>query len=322
MSQGPRRGASVRTSLASIVILACLAALAAGLPLLRGSAAGAEPETSRARPRPAGPAMGSSRRPGWSPRRVLSSSVPPGARIERIAVKEGDEIAGGAVLAVLEGHAQAALQVAVAEAQKKNAAHQRALGRDKLAIEREREDKLRKERLEAQERLVDVTKRRLKAATEIYQKVGKPLPRTTSWSDSSPGVLPGRGRGHQGTDRAQGIAGRPGPDREGGAVEDRSLTDDGPETEVLDRQLDLARALGQTTVLSPTAGRILEISAHAGEVSSGPIASLGDVSAMVAMAEVYQSDIPEVKVGNPAEVTVLGRKLAGKVTDRPDGRQE
>ena len=60
-------------------------------------------------------------------------------------------------------------------AQKKNADHQRALGRDKLAVEREREDKLKKDRLEAQEHLVDVTKRRLKAASEIYQKVGKAL---------------------------------------------------------------------------------------------------------------------------------------------------
>ena len=35
---------------------------------------------------------------------------------------------------------------------------------------------------------------------------------------------------------------------------------------------------------------------------------------MVAIAEVYQSDLPEVKVGDPAEVVILGRKVAGKVT--------
>ena len=35
---------------------------------------------------------------------------------------------------------------------------------------------------------------------------------------------------------------------------------------------------------------------------------------MVAVAEVYQADVPEVKVGDPAEAVILGRKVAGKVT--------
>jgi HlyD family secretion protein len=40
---------------------------------------------------------------------------------------------------------------------------------------------------------------------------------------------------------------------------------------------------------------------------------MGDVSAMVAKAEVYQSDVPRLAVGDPAEVSVQGRTIAGKV---------
>jgi HlyD family secretion protein len=41
---------------------------------------------------------------------------------------------------------------------------------------------------------------------------------------------------------------------------------------------------------------------------------MGDLSAMTAVAEVYQSDVPEVKVGDPAEAVIQGRKVTGKVT--------
>ena len=93
---------------------------------------------------------------------------------------------------------------------------------------------------------------------------------------------------------------------------------------MLDRQIELARAAAtRPTVLAPSAGRVLEVAAHAGEVSGGPLLSLGDLSAMVAIAEVYQSDVPEVKVGDPAEVVILGKKVAGQGdADLPAGRQE
>jgi HlyD family secretion protein len=67
-------------------------------------------------------------------------------------------------------------------------------------------------------------------------------------------------------------------------------------------------------VLAPSAGRVLDVSARAGEVSSGILLALADLSAMVAIAEVYQSDVPEVKVGDPAEALIQGRRVAGRVT--------
>ncbi len=54
--------------------------------------------------------------------------------------------------------------------------------------------------------------------------------------------------------------------------------------------------------------------AHPGEVSAGSLLEMGDVSSMVARAEVYQSDVPRIQPGDPAEVDILGTKVAGKVT--------
>jgi HlyD family secretion protein len=41
---------------------------------------------------------------------------------------------------------------------------------------------------------------------------------------------------------------------------------------------------------------------------------LGDVATIVAKAEVYQSDVPRIALGDPAEVQVQGRGVTGKVT--------
>ena len=98
-------------------------------------------------------------------------------------------------------------------------------------------------------------------------------------------------------------------------LEDDELGEKHTDLEVLDRQIDLARtALAQTEVRAPGGGRILELLAHAGEVSSGPILQMGDLSAMVAIAEVDQSAIPRMRLGQAASVQVLDQTVSGKVT--------
>ncbi|HMB05281.1 MAG TPA: HlyD family efflux transporter periplasmic adaptor subunit [Isosphaeraceae bacterium] len=99
------------------------------------------------------------------------------------------------------------------------------------------------------------------------------------------------------------------------SVEDQALADGGPDDQVLDRQIDLARAaLDATTVEAPVAGHVLDVPAHGGEVSSGPLVTLGDLSAMDAVAEVDQADADQLKEGDAAEVTILGTTVPGKVT--------
>jgi len=317
MSHGPR---PVRVLL-PIALLAGLAAVIAGLPVFWGAASRANPEerspvkNGAAAPSPSRARLEVHALARLAPQAgIINVGVRPGVRIDRIEVKEGDEVTAGAELAVLEGRAQAELQVALTEAQKKNAEAQRALSHDKLVLQREREDKLKKDRLTAQERLLDIAKRRLDAATEIYKTLGQAAAGKVKY-DLDMAYFQAEAEHQRAQIELKELQTSQEMIDRSRTLEDRQVEIEAPDRTVLERQLELARAArDQTVVLAPVAGRVLDVSAHAGEVSSGALLSLGDLSAMVAIAEVYQSDVPEVKVGDQAEVDVLGRKIGGKVT--------
>ncbi|MEA5595842.1 ABC exporter membrane fusion protein [Rivularia sp. UHCC 0363] len=74
--------------------------------------------------------------------------------------------------------------------------------------------------------------------------------------------------------------------------------------------------LKQVYVRSPQAGEVLEIHTRAGEVvSSDGIVEIGKTSEMYAKAEVYQTDISKIKVGQKAKITSnsLPNELQGEV---------
>jgi multidrug efflux pump subunit AcrA (membrane-fusion protein) len=81
--------------------------------------------------------------------------------------------------------------------------------------------------------------------------------------------------------------------------------------------LDRAEAeLELSTVRSPIEGQVLEIHTRAGErVGLDGIAELGATSAMYAVAEVYETDIGRVQVGQRARIRspALPRELEGQV---------
>jgi len=69
-------------------------------------------------------------------------------------------------------------------------------------------------------------------------------------------------------------------------------------------------------ITAPIAGRILNIKVKPGEiVGSGPILTMGDTSKMRAVAEVYETDIGQVKLGQAAVVSsrALQRPMTGRV---------
>jgi len=239
----------------------------------------------------------------------------PGARIDRIMAAQGDLVKPGQVLAILEGHDQALAQLALAEAQKQRGEHQRSLQKQKLALEREQFDRLQKAKLQSAQRVFG-SKQRWSEIESLYKQLAadKNLPARDrldimiryyqAETENLRGELEVKS-----FEIAQTIV----PDQR--KLEDRELGDKGPDIDLLDRQIDLARtALSQTEVKAPIGGRALEILAHAGEVSSGPLLELGDLSVMVATAEVYQADVPRLKVGDAATVQVLDRTVTGKVS--------
>jgi len=87
----------------------------------------------------------------------------------------------------------------------------------------------------------------------------------------------------------------------------------GAEAEVVRQQAELERAF----VRAPFAGRVLDIHARQGEMAGAAgVLDLGRVQQMYAIAEVYETDIRNVKVGQKARVTseALPRALTGSVT--------
>lgn len=74
--------------------------------------------------------------------------------------------------------------------------------------------------------------------------------------------------------------------------------------------------LEKAYIRSPQGGQIIKIHTRPGEtIDSEGIVTLGDTQQMIAIAEVYQSDIPAIKVGQPVTITspVIEEKLQGTV---------
>lgn len=75
--------------------------------------------------------------------------------------------------------------------------------------------------------------------------------------------------------------------------------------------------LKHTTVYAPTQGRILKVLAHPGEmVSSQPILRMADLSRMLALAEVYETDVGRLRSGQRATIrspALSPSELSGKV---------
>lgn len=89
------------------------------------------------------------------------------------------------------------------------------------------------------------------------------------------------------------------------------------------QNLALAEAqLARTIVRAPQAGQVLDIFAYPGEAvapADGPILALGDTRQMVVVAEVYETDIGLVKLGQPATITsrngAFSETLTGTVSE-------
>ncbi|MEG3849437.1 biotin/lipoyl-binding protein [Microcoleus sp. herbarium19] len=76
--------------------------------------------------------------------------------------------------------------------------------------------------------------------------------------------------------------------------------------------------LNQASIRTPTAGKILKIHTRAGEkISDDGIADVGKTEKMVVVAEVYQTDISKIKLGQKAAVTsqAFSGELQGSVRE-------
>ena len=252
----------------------------------------------------------------------------PGMRVEQVRVAEGQDVKARELLAVLEGHDQRERQLALAEAQRDAARFQRRLRREQLVLERDRFDRLKQARLDSLRSTVADLKG--KVGHEAGAKSGqtgsdKEAAVKSSVPAMSGGMVPQEVRDMLSAQLRAELARTEIQLKEFEAtlelldrqrkLEDEPTRDDSPEGVVLDRQVELARAdLAGAEVRAPITGRVLAVSVHAGEVSLGPLLTLGDVQTMVARAEVFQTNVLDVAVGDTAEILILGRTVPGEVT--------
>jgi HlyD family secretion protein len=201
-----------------------------------------------------------------------------GVVLERLLVDRGDDVKAGQVLAVTEAAALMQAQVDQARAEREY--------RRRLATAA---------RSEGTSACV-----RARVAGSMSQRRQDLLARKLSSREDAE-----RAKGDADAGTADCAAARATADAAAGAV---SLAD-----------AQLRRALAaqaRAVVRAPVAGRVLDVHARPGELI-GPdgILELGRVDRMYAIAEVYETEISQVRVGQPAIVTsrAIGRKLTGRV---------
>lgn len=238
----------------------------------------------------------------------------PGARIVQILVAPGDDVTEGQQLAILEGHDQAKAQLALAEAQKAKAEFQRETQREKFALERQQSDKVREARLNVANQVAEILKKKYDETSKLYNTLGATLTgQDKIEADAKYLELQIQTLKAELDQSLLQVEGELVPKQR--ELEDRQLDDANPDFQLADRQVNLAKAaLTDTVVTAPRAGKILDVMARAGEVGSGQLLQMGDVSSMSALAEVFQSDALRLKVGDRATVNILGAKIGGKVT--------
>jgi HlyD family secretion protein len=226
---------------------------------------------------------------------VLSIAVPSGndgARIDRLLVAEGQDVAAGEVVAVLDGVARREATVREAEARVATCEARLAQVRAGAKPGDIAAQEALVERMEAQR---EVAARELERARPLVargvltaeQFDTRRLALDTAVIDC-----------HRARDQLASL-------REVRDVDVRMQ-----EAEVAAAVAGLGRAkadLEAASVRSPVGGRVLRIHARPGErPGDAGVLDLGDVAHMEAVAEVFEGDLPDVRMGQGAEVEVTG----------------
>jgi HlyD family secretion protein len=102
------------------------------------------------------------------------------------------------------------------------------------------------------------------------------------------------------------------------ALESSMLVDKGSPVASLEKQIEILKEqVRQSQLLSPLDGFVMSVNAEAGErVGQLPIAEVADLREMACMAEVHESDVGKLAVGNRVELRspAIQRTLAGTIT--------
>lgn len=247
-----------------------------------------------------------------------------GSRVDQVAVKEGDRVRKGQVIAVLNSHDT--LRTALAEAQERVRVAQAKLAQvragaksGEIQAQRSRVAQLNAERvgeLNTQAAIVARLEAEVQNAQVEYQRYGSLYQAgaiSASQRDSKQLIFTTAQRQLQ---EAQAALDRIRSSRQEQLNEARATLDQIAEVRPVDVQVaqsevnhalaavERAKAdLEQSYVRSPQDGQILKIHTRPGElIGNDGIAEIGKTQQMIAVAEVYESDIKNLRSGQTARV--------------------
>ena len=256
----------------------------------------------------------------------------PGDRIESIAVKAGQSVAKDDQLVVFESRKLRLLELAAAESQLKEAEKRLTAEQnygDTLVREAEAgldESKLDDLEVAAQETRIKSLQVQAETAARNYDRTAKLSAEITSPQQLDQALLLRDQAANElaaaqdqikklkaGRDLKQRLAQL----KQAEAVAGRDKIDAAVPTASLGKAVEAAQErLRQSTLRAPIAGKILEVLGDEGDaVGPTPIIRLGDVSHMVAIAEVYETQAHAVAAGQRCELAAdaIPQKLAGTV---------
>jgi HlyD family secretion protein len=236
---------------------------------------------------------------------VVSVATPSGAgdaRIAEIKVGQGDAVAAGDVLAVLDnltalqnGVATARATIAVREASLAQTIATVRASRDEAQAALERAEATAKNAQSDMERITSLFERGVTTRADLDQAVARAA--------------------EAGRDVERSVATLSRYQTAEATQADIAVA----EANLAAARVDLTRAehdLESAYVRAPSAGTVLDINARAGERPSGGIIDLGDTSQMTVEAEVYQTLIGRVAIGDPVVISAaaLAQDLTGVVS--------
>ena len=250
---------------------------------------------------------------------VLTVSGQVGDRVEELFVKEGDVVERGAVLARLEGFRLRSLEVELAQSQLEEAIARReaedALAQAKVAaarLAREQADRPSYEVI-AQREQVEMLKIGLEQARSDLQRLERLSEDVISPQELEHQRLLVRKQEAEGEaaqaklealeQAAAFRAQQAEADLKAAEASQRQILQAIP-VESLEKQVALAKLQrDQSQVTAPIAGTVLKIFTQPGEfLAPKPLLQLANLKQMVCMAEVYETDVRHLHIGQPARI--------------------
>lgn len=224
-----------------------------------------------------------------------------GVRVEKLLVEEGDTVAAGDVIAVLDMYDRRQAAVREAEAQ-------RLVAEAKLSQAKEG---AKPAEIAAQEALITRTQTELDHAQSEFERWQSLAKQKIVGPEDLAAKALQRDRFREALRQATAQL---------EALKTVRPVDVALATAELSRAqsaVELAQAeLAATQIRAPTNGRILRVHARPGQrIGDKGVVEMGDTSTMYAVAEVYEADFSRVQVGQPARLRVpsLSEDLHGKV---------